>query len=136
MKSTFFATALLLMTVWVSAQENQMMPTMNPDPKLVLVVNKADWCPVCKSNGDRASMVLMAYNVKGVNILMNDLTNETSKSASLKTLESAGVAKAVAATTETGVLSIINPKTHKLLRKISPAESDENLRAAIEKYLK
>jgi thiol-disulfide isomerase/thioredoxin len=128
------------------------------NPKLIAVVNSAKWCGVCKSNAARFSAVLMPYAAKGVNIYMNDLTNKTTKEASKQELEKANVYVAVTTIPRkgmgkmlkscglvsdkkqtqdvSGIVTFINPKTHKQEKQLSIAESDEVMTATINTLLK
>jgi len=38
------------------------------EPKVVAVVNKADWCPVCQANGERAMAAFMNNNKDGASL--------------------------------------------------------------------
>lgn len=133
------------------------MPEHSANPKLIAVVNRANWCAVCKANATRFGAVLMPYAAKGVNIYLNDLTNETTKAASKQELEKAnayvavntiprqGMGKVLKACrlvsdkTQTqdvsGIVTFINPKTHKQVKQISIAESDEEITKTINKLL-
>jgi L-lactate utilization protein LutC len=104
--------------------------------KIIAVVNKASWCPVCKVHGQNAGMVMMPYTQQGLAILMNDLTDDQSKAAAKKELTSAGVYYAVKGVKETGVVIFVDAKTHKKLGQTSIAIDNEDLKKKIEKYLK
>jgi hypothetical protein len=128
------------------------------NPKLIAVVNTAKWCGVCKANAARFSAVLMPFAAKGVNIYMNDLTNEITKEASKKELEKTNTYVAVSTiprkgmgkmlkscglvsdkkqTQEvSGIVTFINPKTHKQVKQLSIAESDEVMRSTIYNLIK
>lgn len=147
------ATVLMAMSFGGFAQ----LPENSTNPKLIAVVNRANWCAVCKANAERFSKVLMPYSVKGVNIYLNDLTNETTKEASKRELEKAnafiavntiprqGMGKVLKACrlvsdkTQTqdvsGIVTFINPKTHKQVKQISIAESDEVITKTINSLL-
>ncbi|MBF2709475.1 hypothetical protein [Flavobacterium soyangense] len=127
------------------------------NPKLIAVVNTAKWCGVCKANAARFSAVLMPYAAKGVNIYMNDITDETTKEASKKELEKANVYVAVSTIPRkgmgkmlkscglvsdkkqiqdvSGIVTFINPKTHKQVKQLSIAASDEVMTATINSLL-
>jgi len=133
-KATTIALFLMLFSgVKIFAQ--MPMPDMGK-AKIIAVVNKASWCPVCKAHGQNAGMIMMPYMKDGLAILMNDLTDEQSKAAAKKELAAAGVYHAVKGIKETGVVIFVDPKTHKKLGQTSIAISDEDLKKEIEKYLK
>jgi thiol-disulfide isomerase/thioredoxin len=128
------------------------------NPKLIAVVNTAKWCGVCKANAARFGAVLMPYAAKGVNIYMNDITDETTKEASKKELEKANAYVAVSTIPRkgmgkmlkacglasdkkqtpdvSGIVTFINPKTYKQVKQLSIAESDEVMRSTIYNLLK
>ena len=146
---------LIIATVLVATSFSSyaQMPEHSADPKLIAVVNKANWCAVYKANAARFSAVLMPYAAKGVNIYLNDLTDETTKAASKLELEKAHVYEAVNTIPRqgfgkilkacrlvkdkkqtqdvSGIVTFIDPKTHKQVKQLSIAESDEVMRKAI-----
>jgi len=127
------------------------------NPKLIAVVNRANWCGVCKANAQRFTKVLMPYATKGVNIYLNDLTNDSTKVASKLELEKAnvyetvntiprkGMGKALKAChlvkdkkqtqDVAGIVTFIDPKTHKQLKQVSISVSDEEMNSIIIKLL-
>ena len=127
------------------------------NPKLFAVVNRANWCGVCKANGARFGAVLMPYAEKGVKIYMNDLTNETTKEASKQELEKAnvyetvntiprkGMGKALKAChivkdkkqtqDVAGIVTFIDPVSHEQLKQVSISLSDEEMNTIITKLL-
>jgi hypothetical protein len=152
-------TILLLASSFVSqAQNNHDMPAQSANPQLIAVVNKANWCAICKANGQRFGAVLMSYAAKGVNIYFNDLTNDSTKAASKmelqklnvyeavttvprkgmgKLLKSCGLAKDKKIKTEvSGIVTFVDPKTNKQINQESITISDEDLKTMIEKLLK
>ena len=133
------------------------MPENSTNPKLIAVVNRANWCGVCKANAERFSKVLMPYSAKGVNIYLNDLTNETTKEASKQELENANVYVAVTTLPRkgmgkvlkvchlvkdkkqtqdmAGIVTFIDPVSHKQLKQVSISVSDEEMNSIITKLL-
>ncbi len=133
------------------------MPENSSNPKLIAVVNKANWCGVCKANAERFTKVLLPYSSKGVNIFLNDLTNETTKEASKQELEKAnvyvavntiprkGMGKALKACHMVkdkkqtqdiaGIVTFIDPGSHKQLKQVSISMSDEEMNSIITNLL-
>ncbi len=127
------------------------------DQKLIAVVNRANWCGVCKANAERFSKVLLSYSSKGVSIYLNDLTNETTNAESKQALEKAnvyetvntiprkGMGKALEAChlvkdrkqkqDVAGIVTFIDPVSHKQLKQVSIAVSDEEMNNIITKLL-
>ena len=75
----------------------------NENHKLIAVVNTADWCIVCKANAKRFNANLMPYTAKGLAILLNNLTNDTTMAVSKTVLENAGVYQTVYAAKRKGM---------------------------------
>jgi hypothetical protein len=126
--------------------------------KLIAVVNRANWCTLCKAHGERLGANLMPYSAKGVTVLINDLTNDTTIAASNTVLQNAGVYKAVYSkkrkgmgkmlqscglakgkmtnSPPSGIVTFISPETHKQLKQVSIAMADEEMKATIDNLLK
>jgi hypothetical protein len=155
MKKTklFFAALLLTTSLSTYAQ----MPAHTATPKLIAVVNSATWCGVCKANSERFGALLMSYSKKGVNIYLNDLSNEKTKDASKQELEKDHVYDAVVSTPRkgmgkalkacrivkdkkqsgdiSGIVTFIDPNTHKQLKQISIATADAEMNNVINNLL-
>jgi len=98
--------------------------------KVIALVNKASWCPVCQANGPRfeKDIMPMAMQNKDVQIVMNDLSDEKTKAASLPMLEKAGIASFAKKNTGTGTLYFIDAKSKKLISEVSLAKSDDEIK--------
>ena len=149
----FFATLLVAASVSSYAQ----MPAHTANPKLIAVVNSATWCGVCKANSTRFGALLMPYSAKGVNIYLNDLSTEKTKEASKQALEKddvydavisiprKGMGKALQAcrivkdkkqsADVSGIVTFIDPNTHKQLKQLSIATPDADMKNAINDLL-
>lgn len=100
--------------------------------KVIAVVDKADWCPTCEKNGERAMTVLMENNKdKIVQFVVNDLTNKETKEKCAIDLKKVGVEKAVAEYKATGMVYFFNAETKKLINQVSVAKSDKELALAM-----
>ena len=133
-KLTLILTTLLFVTGFAAnAQEGKAAAT--PAPKIYAVVNRANWCTVCKENGQRAGMVLGSYVPKGISIVMNDLTDKTTAHASKAALKKEGLYAAVSEEKATGVVTFVDAATKKKIKTISIAENDEKLKADINSIL-
>lgn len=124
LKTIFSSMVLItLLSVSVMAQSGA---------KVIAVVNKADWCPSCEKNGERAMNALMKNNKdKVVQFVVNDLTNDETKTKSTEKLVKVGLKEAIAEYKSTGVVYFFNAETKKLISKISVAKSDQKLAMAI-----
>jgi len=77
-----------------------------PAPGVIAVVNRADWCSVCKANHARAGKALGEAAADGsVKILINDITNEDTAKQSAAGLKAAGLDKAMAPYLASGVIN-------------------------------
>ena len=103
------------------------------DAKVIAVVNRADWCPICKANGKRAHEVFMENNKDhSIKFLTNDLTNAETIGKSDEVLKKYGLDKIMKNYNGTGVIFFFNPKTKALIEQISAAQSNKELMAAMQ----
>jgi hypothetical protein len=101
-------------------------------PKVVAVVTKADWCSVCKANGERAMAAFMENNKDGsVKFYMNDLTDDQTKKKSADELKPSGLYEVANKIQGTGMVSFYNPATKMLISQVSVSETDSKLAAAL-----
>ncbi len=117
------AVFFLIFNVTASAQS---------DSKVIAVINKADWCPVCKANGKRAMADFMTDNKDGAILFVgNNLTNDETKMKSAEELKKYGLDKVMKDYRNTGVVYFFNSGTKSLITKISISESDNALAQAL-----
>jgi hypothetical protein len=91
-------------------------------PKVYAVINRADWCPVCRANGAKvADEVIPSCKNLNVKFLSNDLTNEKTVATSLAELKKNNVLNSVKEIKSTGLIILIDGKTKKVIGKISVA---------------
>lgn len=129
MKKLIFALAFVLgMSSTVFAQQ----------PKVIVLLTKASWCSICKSNGPRFEKDIMPMVMKNkeVKMVMNDLSNDDSKAMSKKMLEEAGVYDFAAKNQATGMLYFFDAQSKKLLSKVSLAKSNDKIKEAYQKAMK
>ncbi len=100
--------------------------TAQSSPNVIAVINRADWCPVCKTNGPRVMQeVMAACKDMKVKFVMNDLTDKKTIAQSKVTLQKEDVYKAVEGQTFTGLIILVDNKTKKVIQTISVAEPTE-----------
>jgi hypothetical protein len=117
------AVFFMILSITASAQS---------DVKVIAVINKADWCPVCKVNGKRAMADFMADNKDGaILFIVNNLTNDEMKMKSAEQLKKYGLDKVMENYSSTGVTYFFNTETKKLISQISISESDNALAKAL-----
>jgi len=122
---TIFASVVLIALVSVSTFAGK-------GSKVIAVINKADWCPTCQKNGERAMAAFMANNKDmAIQFLANDVTNDETKLKSAEELKKVGLDKAIAAYPGTGVAYFFNSETKELISQVSVAKTDAELAAAL-----
>jgi thiol:disulfide interchange protein len=105
--------------------------------KVIAVINKADWCPTCEKNGERAMAAFMENNKDGaIHFVANDVTNDETKKKSAEELKKLGLDEKMAAYKGTGVAYFFDADTKTLVHQISVAKSNEELAEAMNKAKK
>jgi hypothetical protein len=114
---------LLLLSVTATAQTQA---------KITAVINRADWCPVCKANGEKVMKeVIPVFNESNVQFVINDLTDEATISSSKVMLTDKKVYDAVMKIKSTGQILLVDMEKGKIVSKISVAEPAEKIIQAI-----
>ncbi len=124
-KMSIISSLAMIMFLSVSAMAQS-------DSKVIAVINHAEWCSVCKNNGERAQVAFMENNKDGaIQFIANDLTDEASKRKSAVALKEAGLDKVMAEKKGTGTAYFFDAETKELITKISVAKSNEELADAV-----
>ncbi|RZL44123.1 MAG: hypothetical protein EOP00_21210 [Pedobacter sp.] len=147
---------LLIMAITFTAYGKNETTALSEEPKLIAVVNRADWCLVCRQNQERFSNLLGSYVAKGIKIYVNDLTNDSTKANSKAELQKAGLYDAVTTTPRkgagkvlqacglakgkkvagvSGIVTFINPDNFKPVGQTSIADSDVEMKTLIDNLL-
>lgn len=102
--------------------------------KVIVMVNTATWCPACKANGQRVEKdVISQYmNNSKCQILVNDLSNDQTKSASKKSCDKAGITEVASKNNATGVIYFINSTTKKVISQVSVTKTDKEIKKAFD----
>jgi hypothetical protein len=153
------ASALFLMAMssFSHGQETSSKRSATVETKVIAVVNRANWCGVCKANGERFCNNIAPYTAKGVAIVLNDLTDETTAAKSKNDLEKSDLYKQIYKTNRkgvgrmmqacglvhgknkimaSGIVTFIDAKTLKVLSETSIAIPDAEMKAVIDNLLK
>lgn len=106
--------------------------------KVIALMNKASWCPVCQDHGmhfmqDIAPMVMKNPEVK---MVVYDLSNAQTMASSRDMLKEAGIEQFALENDATGRIYFIDAKTKKLLSTASIAQSDKDIMKAYKEALK
>jgi hypothetical protein len=159
MKQVKLMTALFLMAMsFVSyGQETSSTQSTTVETKVIAVVNRANWCMICKANGERFGNTIMPYVAKGISVVMNDLTDETSiakseaelKKSSLykqiyKTkrknvvamMQACGIVQGKNKSMASGIVTFIDAKTLKIISQASITITDKEMKTIIDNLLK
>lgn len=105
------------------------------EAKVIAVINKANWCPVCKANGEKVMMLIKDYMGNDIIFIANDLTDDNSKAESKKVLEQNGVIDLLNGVENTGIITIIDSKSKVVIETISVNKSSDELKASINNAL-
>jgi hypothetical protein len=152
--STLFLIAMSFMSY---GQETSGKKSSTVEAKLIAVVNRANWCGVCKANGERFGNNIMPYATKGLRIIMNDLTDETTIANSKADLKKTALYKQIYKTNRkgvgrmmqvcgilhgkdksmaSGIVTFIDANTLKVLSETSISITDAEMKTIIENLLK
>ena len=105
--------------------------------KIVVIVNKADWCSICKGNGQRAMEAFMSNNTdNSFKLVINDVTNKETKKASNVELTKLGYSKIIKDHNGTGIFYFFDEKTKKIVAQISVANTDDEIKMTMDKLKK
>ena len=106
--------------------------------KVIALLNKADWCPICKANGPRVEKDLMPMIMqnKEVHLVVNDLSNDKTKAVSSPMLKKSGIVSFAKMNNGTGMIYFLNAKSKMLISSASLAESNEEIMKAYKTALK
>lgn len=102
--------------------------------KVIVMVNTATWCPVCKANGSRVKQnVISKYlNNNKCEIVVNDLSDEDTKATSSEKCNKAGILNVANNNKSTGIIYFINSITKEVIAQISVSKTDEEIIKAFE----
>lgn len=102
--------------------------------KVIVVVNKADWCSICRANGQRAMETFMGNNTdQNFQLVIHDVTTEESKKQSNVELTQLGLSKIINDHNGTGIFYFFDAKSKKILAQISVANTNEEIKMTMDK---
>ncbi|TND07541.1 MAG: hypothetical protein FD123_3093 [Bacteroidetes bacterium] len=102
------------------------------DVKVVAIVNKADWCSICKNYAGRTVATFTENNTDGYfQFIVNDITSEETKRTSRPAIVKAGLEKTLDGSLAAGVLSFYHAKTKKLIAQVTVANTPEEIAATM-----
>lgn len=151
------ALVLMAMSFMSYGQEAKSTQSTTVQTKIIAVVNQANWCGVCKANGERFGSNIKPYVTKGLTVVMNDLTDESTIAKSKSELEKSSIYKAIYKTNRkgvgrmmqvcgfvhgkektmaSGIVTFIDAKTLNVLSEKSIAITDLEMKTIIDNLLK
>ncbi len=159
MKNLKLISALFLMAMSFTSygQETNGTQSTTVETPIIAVVTRANWCSVCKANGERFSNNTMPYSTKGLAIIMNDLTDEITIAKSKTELKKSALYKQIYKTNRkgvgrmmqscglihgknksmaSGIVTFIDAKTLKIISTTSIAITDADMKTIIDTLLK
>jgi hypothetical protein len=102
------------------------------EAKVFVIANKADWCSICKAYAGRTVSTFTENNADGYfQLIVNDITNESTKKASKPAIAKVGLEKSLKGALAAGVLSFYDAKTKNLLAQVTVANSEEEVAATM-----
>ena len=102
------------------------------DAKVIAIVNKADWCSICKAYAGRTVTTFTENNTDNYfQLIVNDITNEETKKASKPTVVKVGLEKTLDGSVAAGVMSFYDVKTKRLLAQVTVANTTEEVAATM-----
>jgi hypothetical protein len=109
----------------------------NNQAKVIVVVNSAAWCGVCKKNGPRLEQAILPAYMKDSNyqVIVNDLSDDKTKAASNKMLADAGLVDFDKEHKSTGLIYFIDAQSKKQISSISVSKTDEEIIKAFNQSL-
>lgn len=123
--------ALFFVTFIANAQNTETASTK----KVIAVVFHADWCPYCTKLSDKIENVKGDVDMANIEFIKFDFTDKESTKATEDFAAEKEVKSVLENNKGTGFLVLIDAETKKELVKISGKDSEEEIKAAFEKYL-
>ena len=103
-----------------------------PELKVIAVLNKANWCPVCRAHDKRAIPALMENNKDGaIKFIVYDQTDDQTTEKTAEDIKIAGLEHTIEKHDGAGMVSFFNYKSKEFISQISFAESNDKLTEAI-----
>ena len=100
--------------------------------KVIAIVNKADWCSICKAYAGRTVETFTENNKDNYfQFIVNDITNDATKKSSKPSITAVGLEKTLEGSLAAGVLSFYDAKSKKLLAQVTVANSPEEIAATM-----
>ena len=129
LKTIFHFLALLAMTILPAA--TVLAQKAPKAPKVIAIVNRADWCGTCMAHGPRVMALIPGYAGKAIVFALNDLSNAATVAASKERLTKLGVENIQGPMIYTGVILLVDASSHQVLKTVSMSEPTSQIQAEI-----
>lgn len=101
-------------------------------PKIIAVINKANWCSVCKANEERAMAAFNENNKdRAYQFVVNDLSNAETAKKSAGKINQLGLTKLMEPYQATGIVCLFDAKTKKPINQLLMSLSSEDIGRAM-----
>lgn len=130
----YFLTLIALLFVTFIANAQTTEASKKPS-KVIAVVFHADWCPYCTKLSDKIEAIKGDVDMSNVEFVKFDFTDDETKKATQAFATEKNVKSVLENNQGTGFLVLIDAETKEELIKIGGKDSQEDVKAAFEKYL-
>jgi thiol-disulfide isomerase/thioredoxin len=128
----FIVVLTLLLTNTISAQKSNSIES----PKLILVKFHADWCKICRAMGPVFEDLQNKMDGQNILFVKLDFTNNKTKHQAHMLGDALGIASVLKKNyRHTGFILIINPKTKKVLKKLTKDDDVYAMEAKVKAFL-
>lgn len=119
-----------------SSGQNNVQQTNVEGKHVIVMINTASWCGVCKANGPRVEMnVVSKYMANDhYTIVKNDLSDDQSKKTSLEECTKVGIQEVAQENKYTGIIYFIDPASKQVFDSVSVSKTDTEIMAVFDKY--
>lgn len=117
------ASALFILMFFAYAPQSNASET--PSPKLIAVKHHGDWCGSCKKMGSVFTDLRNKFDGQPILFVELDLTNVSTRNQAELLASALGLKSIYNENPGTGFILLIDPKTHKVVQKLT---ADQNLK--------
>jgi thiol-disulfide isomerase/thioredoxin len=129
--------ALMLFAFPATTALAQQATAPEAEPEVLAVRMYADWCGNCKILDAQLAPLLGELEARPIRFLKFDMTNDETKASTAAAAEELGLGELYAKYAgRTGLLVLVDARTHEELQVLTRSETTETLRAAITARLK
>ncbi len=124
-------TASLFVTFALSAFIFSLGAAEIPSPKLIAVKHHGDWCGSCKKMGSIFTDLRNKFDGQPVLFVTLDLTNISTRNQSELLAAALGLQSVYKNNPGTGFILLVDPKTHRVVKKLTADQDIKTMSKAI-----